>query len=123
MDDDPMIVSALARDLADRGCIPFGTTSPAEAETLLADSKIDAMILDYDLGRQETGLDFFRRMRAAAAKEMPGLILTGGTDASTLAAVMASGVPWLTKPAEPDMIAGALAKLVAGDGTSDVHER
>jgi CheY-like chemotaxis protein/anti-sigma regulatory factor (Ser/Thr protein kinase) len=113
MDDDPMIVSALTRDLADRGCSPRGATSAAEAEAILsAGPGMDAMILDFDLGGAETGLEFLSRMARRFARSTPALILTGGTDTSTLATILASQLSWLTKPAEPDMIAEALARLM-----------
>jgi len=119
LDDDPVIVSALARDLADRGCDVQGATSPAAAEAILnAAPGIDAMILDFDLGGAETGLDFFARMNRSFARPTPALILTGGTSTATLAAILASQLSWLTKPAEPDMIAEALVRLVEND---DMH--
>ena len=114
MDDDPMIVSALTRDLSDRGCSAHGATSAAEAEAMLsADPQIDAVILDFDLGGSETGLDFLARMERQMLRRIPGLILTGGTDTATLATVINSRLLWLTKPADPEVIAGALAGLIA----------
>jgi signal transduction histidine kinase/ActR/RegA family two-component response regulator len=114
MDDDPMIVAALTRDLADRGCEPKGATSTVEAEEILSRGfKADALIVDFDLGGKETGLAFLGRMERKYFRKIPGLILTGGTDATTLAAMTTSGVPWLTKPADPDVLASALAGIVA----------
>jgi signal transduction histidine kinase/ActR/RegA family two-component response regulator len=114
MDDDPMIVAALTRDLADRGCDPKGATSPAEAEGILSGGfGADALIVDFDLGCTETGLAFLGRMERKFLRKIPSLILTGGTDKTTLAAVANSGVRWLTKPADPDVLASALAAMVA----------
>jgi signal transduction histidine kinase/ActR/RegA family two-component response regulator len=114
MDDDPMIVAGLTNDLADRGCDPVGATSPAQAEALFsAEPQIDAVIMDFDLGGDETGLDFLSRMERQMLRKIPGLILTGGTDTATLATVINSRLLWLTKPADPELIAGALAGLVA----------
>jgi ActR/RegA family two-component response regulator len=114
MDDDPMIVAALTRDLADRGCEPKGAASPAEAEAILKSGfHADALVVDFDLGSKETGLAFLGRMERTFLRKFPGLILTGGTDAATLAAVASSGVRWLTKPADPDIIASVLAGVIA----------
>lgn len=114
LDDDPMIVAALTRDLSDRGCAPFGVTTPGEAEAMLAAGfGADALVMDFDLGGAETGLDFLGRMEAKFLRTIPGLILTGGTDPTTLAAVIASGRSWLTKPADPDVVAAAIAGIVA----------
>ena len=82
IDDDPMIVSALTQELADRGCKPQGATSPDEAEAILSASPgMEAIIVDYDLGCSESGPDFFRRMERKLTRRFPGLILTGGTEA------------------------------------------
>ncbi len=113
MDDDAMIVAALTHDLSDRGCQAKGATSIAEAEALLSEGfPADAIVVDFNLGCEETGLDFLRRMERTFSRKIPGLVLTGGTDAATLAAVANSGVKWLTKPADPDVVAGAIASIV-----------
>jgi DNA-binding response OmpR family regulator len=114
MDDDPMIVAALTHDLSDRGCQTRGATSIAEAEDVLGQGfGADAMVVDFDLGCDETGLDFLGRIERTLHKKVPGLILTGGTDAATLAAIATGGVRWLTKPADPDVIAGAIAGIIS----------
>jgi signal transduction histidine kinase/CheY-like chemotaxis protein len=114
IDDDPMIVSALMQDLADRGCKPQGATSAAEAEAILnASPEMEAMIVDYDLGCSETGPELLHRMERKLTKRLPGLILTGGTDSATLTAIIASDLPWLTKPAEPEAIVKTLAEVMA----------
>ena len=118
LDDDPRIVAALTRDLADRGCQTYGATSPAEAETVFsADAAgIEAIVVDFDLSCAETGLAFLGRMERHYARKIPALILTGGTDTATLAAIIGSRLVWLTKPADPDMIAAALGSLVTRQG-------
>ena len=114
MDDDPMIVAALTHDLSDRGCQSRGATSIAQAEDVLNQGfRVDAIVVDFDLGCEETGLDFLGRMERTLRKKVPGLILTGGTDAATLAAVATGGVRWLTKPADPDVVAGAIAGIIS----------
>ncbi len=63
LDDDPLIVSALTRDLEDRGNVVFGYNSSAGAEAALDNGLvIDAAVLDFDLRGPETGLEFIRRM-------------------------------------------------------------
>jgi signal transduction histidine kinase/ActR/RegA family two-component response regulator len=122
LDDDPMIVAALTHDLSDRGCAPRGATTPPEAEAILASGfGADAFVMDFELGGPETGLDFLARMEAKLFRKIPGLILTGGTDAATLATVIASGRSWLTKPADPDIVAAAIAGIVAR-GEIEVHD-
>lgn len=123
LDDDPMIVAALTHDLSDRGCAPRGATTPPEAEAILTSGfGADALVMDFDLGGPETGLDFLGRMEVKFLRTIPGLILTGGTDAITLATVIASGRSWLTKPADPDIVAAAIAGIVARAQTG-AHDR
>jgi signal transduction histidine kinase/ActR/RegA family two-component response regulator len=115
LDDDPMIVAALTHDLSDRGCAPRGAITSLEAEDILTSGfGADALVMDFDLGGPETGLDFLSRMEVRFLRKIPGLILTGGTDAATLATVIASGRSWLTKPADPDILAAAIAGILAG---------
>lgn len=114
LDDDPMIVAALTHDLSDRGCVPRGATTPLEAEAILTSGfGADALVMDFDLGGPETGLDFLGRMEGKFLRKIPGLLLTGGTDAPTLGTVIASGRAWLTKPADPDIVAAAIAGILA----------
>ncbi len=46
-------------------------------------------------------------------RPLPFLVLSGATDGKTLKELAASGVAWLTKPADPDAIAAAIFDLCA----------
>jgi signal transduction histidine kinase/ActR/RegA family two-component response regulator len=128
LDDDPLIVAALTRDLADRGNLVFGYQTAADAETALQEGlAIDVAVLDFDLRGRETGLEFIKRMSGRFGRNIPAIILSGGTDSATLATLAKSGRPWLTKPADPELIAatlGAVSKAVqAVDKVLNVEER
>jgi DNA-binding response OmpR family regulator len=113
LDDDPLIVAALTRDLEDRGNLVFGYQSSTDAETALKNGLVvDAAVLDFDLRGPESGLDFIRRMAARLDGEIPTLLLSGGTDSATLAMLAKSGRPWLTKPADPELIAATLSAIL-----------
>ncbi|MGH6816657.1 MAG: ATP-binding protein [Hyphomicrobiaceae bacterium] len=113
LDDDASIVSALTRDLADRGADAHGFETPALVEDALRRGfTADAAVVDFDLKSDESGPASIQRMERQLGRSIPTLILTGGTDRATLAAVMATGRPWLTKPADPEAIAAALVALV-----------
>lgn len=113
LDDDPLIVSALTQDLEDRGNVAFGYQNAAEAETALDHGLvIDAAVLDYDLRGLESGLEFIKRMAAKSGSEIPCVLLSGGTDSATLAVLAKSGRPWLTKPADPELIAATLGAIL-----------
>lgn len=114
IDDDQAIVEALGRDLADRGCLPSGFTSSETAMAAIkAGLKVDAAIVDYDLGAGETGPACLERIERELGSALPSLVLSGGTDSATMAKLVATGRPWLTKPADPDVIAETLARLVS----------
>ncbi len=122
LDDDPLIVAALVRDLEDRGNLAFGFHSATEAETALDNGlAIDAAVLDFDLRGQETGLEFIKRMAARPSTDFPTVILSGGTDSATLAILAKSGRPWLTKPADPELIAATLSALLNTRKASQEH--
>lgn len=113
LDDDQLIVSALSRDLRDRGNQVFGYQRAADAEAALLNGlAIDVAILDFDLRDQETGLEFINRMSGEIDRFIPAVILSGGTDSATLAALAKSGRPWLTKPADPELIVATLNAVI-----------
>lgn len=118
IDDDQQILSAMGRELSDRGCVPQAFTSGIEAEVAIsAGLRPDVAIVDFNLGGDRTGIDILRRLERVNGP-MPSLILTGGTDADTLSAVVATGRPWLIKPADPETVARELKELVAASRRS-----
>jgi nitrogen-specific signal transduction histidine kinase/CheY-like chemotaxis protein len=126
LDDDALIVSALSRDLRDRGNAVFGYQHAPDAAAALSEGlAIDAAILDFDLRDQETGLEFITRMSAELECFIPAVILSGGTDSATLATLAKSGRPWLTKPADPELIVATLNAVIKAGRvrTSEVEER
>lgn len=119
LDDDQLIVSALSRDLRDRGNQVFGYQRVADAEAALANGlAIDVAILDFDLRDQETGLEFINRMSGEIDRFIPAVILSGGTDSATLATLAKSGRPWLTKPADPELIVATLNAVIKAGRTA-----
>ncbi len=117
LDDEPLIVESLSRDLTDRGNSVLRAGTTAEAETLIRAGAPDALpevvVVDFNLASGETGLAFIERLEKELGIRLPTLVLTGATDAVTLSALMQSGRRWLTKPADPDAIAKVLAGLAA----------
>lgn len=113
LDDEELIVAALSRDLRDRGNVVYGYQRAADAEAAFADGlTIDVAILDFDLRDRETGLEFISRMSHETGRFIPALVLSGGTDSVTLATLAKSGRPWLTKPADPELIVATLHAVI-----------
>lgn len=112
LDDDPMILAAMARELEDRGCAATSFASEGEARTAVLDGlRADVAIVDFNLGEDVTGIDVLARLEQVHGP-LPALILTGGTDSDTLSALVATGRPWLIKPADPEDVARELKILV-----------
>lgn len=112
IDDDPMILAAMRRELTDRGCTISSIASEADVATaVLQGLRADVAIIDFDLGGDITGIDALKRLEHAQGP-IAALILTGGTDAETLAKVLDTGRPWLIKPADPEEVARQLKRLV-----------
>jgi len=119
LDDEELLVAALSRDLRDRGNVVFGYERAADAEAAFSDGlAIDVAILDFDLRDRESGLEFINRMSAGIGRFIPAVILSGGTDSVTLATLAKSGRPWLTKPADPELIVATLYAVIKADKTA-----
>lgn len=58
---------------------------------MLAARTPDVLVLDYQLDGAETGLDFFRRLRAEDVR-VPAILVTGFTDESRVIAALRAGV-------------------------------
>lgn len=87
--------------------IAVSATVPDLTE-LLANGRIDAALIDINLGRS-LSLDFARELRTQA---IPFAFLTG-YDAAILPDDLA-GSPYLSKPAEIGRVVGTLASLASG---------
>jgi ActR/RegA family two-component response regulator len=114
LDDEPLIVESLARDLADRGNIVLRAGSMSEALGHVRNGMPDVAVVDIHLGGGEDGPAVIERMQRELGHRVPTLILTGATDAATLSHLVESRQRWMTKPADPDAIARALAELASG---------
>ncbi|MBL8567572.1 MAG: response regulator [Phreatobacter sp.] len=114
LDDEPMIVDALARTLRDDGATVTAARNAAEASDALAsDRPVDLAVIDLQLEKGIDGLDLITRWREGRAARLPALIVTGATDPKTLARLQASGVAWLTKPVAVPTLRATVARLVA----------
>lgn len=113
LDDEPMIVDALAQTLRDDGATVTATCSSAEATDALAgDRPVDLAVIDLQLERGVDGLDLIADWRRHHGFARPALIVTGATDPQTLARLQASGTPWLTKPVALPVLRAAFARLL-----------
>ena len=103
----------MAQELEDQGCRPLWYPTLSETEAVLqAGVDFDVAIVDFDLGGGRNGPGLVETAERKLGRHIPTLFITGGTDAKTLTELMATGRPWLTKPASPEAVRNALARLI-----------
>jgi len=101
LDDDSIVLEALASELEERGAFVEAFSSIETAEFAVASRPaFDIIIADYDLRGGETGVDFLKRVKYRQSAPFGSLVLTGRTDPKTIAIITESGSPWLAKPAD-----------------------
>lgn len=117
LDDHDEARRAIALAVAALGGVASEAGSAAAARGLAAalpPGALRAAIVDHDLGGGATGPQFLDEWRAAGGPDLPAVVVTGSTDAATLAGLRAAGRPWLIKPVDLDVLGPLLARLVAG---------
>ncbi len=111
LDDEPMVVESLTRELRDHGIATVGAGSSTALRSLAAGVPIDAAIVDYDLG-DERGPDVIRAFCEETDSAFPILIVTGSTEPEVLKRLQKSGHPWVTKPVDPDVLLALIAGML-----------
>lgn len=91
VDDDEGILRLARKSLVRAGARVDTCTGVGEASAVLAARTPDVLVLDYQLDGAETGLDFFRRLRAEDVR-VPAILVTGFTDESRVIAALRAGV-------------------------------
>lgn len=115
LDDHPEARRALALAIATLGGVPLPAASPDAAFSLLAaiaPERPEAAIVDHDLGDGQTGPDFLDAYAARTGHALPAVIVTGSTEASTLARLVSGNYSWLIKPVDPDTLHMTLSRLI-----------
>ena len=109
LDDEVDSREALATLLAAHGCQVHSVGDVTEAEALLASHPIDAVVADFRLPGQTSGLEFLLSLRARRP-QLLGLLVTGETAPARIATIKHSGVPCLYKPVRAEDLLHALAR-------------
>jgi signal transduction histidine kinase len=90
--DDDEGLRTLARRILTRAGHRVSAVAEAEsARAIVLHDRPDLLLLDYQLGGAETGLEFFRRLAREAAP-IPAILLTGFTDESRVIEALRAGV-------------------------------
>lgn len=114
IDDDPLVLDALAVLLQQWGCVVTATASYEEAvaRVTAGGPPPDLIVADFRLKGPANGIAAIRLIGQTLGDPVPGLILTGDTDPKRLREARLSGYPLLTKPVTPLALRTALARLL-----------
>ena len=96
-------------------------SSSAEALEALALNRIDLVLLDYDLGKRETGFQFIERARAAGYTGRIFIVTAGMTDADYVRALGHGICGIFLKHSSPELLTEAIHKVMAGETWIDQH--
>src|ERR1700744_2939745 len=91
VDDDEGILRLARKSLERAGCRGGICAGVEAARERLASGAPDLLVLDYQLSGPETGLDFFRHLRAEGVR-IPAILVTGFTDESRVIEALRAGV-------------------------------
>jgi len=91
VDDDEGILRLARKSLERAGCRVLTCPAVGSARACIGADAPDLLVLDYQLDSAETGLDFFRRLRAEGVR-IPAILVTGFTDESRVIEALRAGV-------------------------------
>ena len=111
VDDEISVRDGMATLLQQWGCRAIVAGSEDEAvDALQGGPSPDAIVVDYRLRAERTGLQAIARLRAIHGSDIPALIVTGDTAPETLREVLASGHSLVHKPLRPAVLRTFLRK-------------
>jgi CheY-like chemotaxis protein len=116
IDDEDDARAGMCGLLESWGCLTLAAAGGDRAIAGLAahDRPPELIVCDYRLAADEDGLDAIAHIRAAVGEEVPAILVTADTGATTL---RASGVPVLHKPVSPVKLRALLAQLLTARET------
>lgn len=89
--------------------------STQEALEALMRHHVDLVLLDYDLGKRETGFQFIRRAREAGYTGRIFIVTAGMTDADYVRALGHGVCGIFLKHSSPELLTEAIHKVMAGE--------
>jgi two-component system, NtrC family, response regulator AtoC len=111
VDDEPDLCQLMMADLTDRGFAARWSTSPDEAFASLAEEEVDVVVTDFRM----CGMSGFQLCERIVANrpDIPVIVLTGyGSFDAAVAAIRAGAYDFITKPADPEVVAHCIERAV-----------
>ncbi len=115
VDDDALVRDAMGSLLRQWGCEVAVAANAEEAVATLdqADRLPDALLCDYRLPGEETGIQVIRRVCEVAGTGIPAALISGDTAPESVREAKASGYPVLPKPLAPAKLRALVEHLVS----------
>ncbi len=114
VDDDEMVLRAIAQELRDWGLNVLAASSPAEVITALDDRttpRPDLAVVDRNLSSTMTGPELLDHLAVRFQIAIPAIVLNGETSAEVLEELRETGYPYLIKTVDPKALRSALTAL------------
>lgn len=118
IDDEPDVRHALSELMQAVGWVPLQAADLSEAhQQLTCRHDINAMVVDYRLGKGQTGPWLLQQLKAAGLSR-PTVVLTGDTAPERLQELASLQVPVLHKPVDgPALVSALMLAVRTGTGT------
>jgi PAS domain S-box-containing protein len=116
VEDEASVRSSLSRLLKAKGieAIVVATASDALARINRQEIRPDLLICDYNLRGSVNGLETVNALRAALARDIPAIVMTGDIRSKVVDQVAAHGISVLIKPFLADELLQQIARLYKG---------
>ncbi|MDX8387784.1 MAG: hybrid sensor histidine kinase/response regulator [Ghiorsea sp.] len=117
VDDDKIVLDSLKTLLEVWGCETWVFLTQDDCVAHLQHTGLcpDAIISDFRLRDQKSGVAVVDAVRTACGKVIPALIITGDTAPEHIKETQNSGLPLLHKPVNPDQLLSFLNQVAASD--------
>lgn len=113
VEDDAAVRSATRMLLGCEGYQVTAVSTAAQAlEQAEADSSIDLVVTDYHLGAGETGTQVISALRAALARPLKAVLITGDTTTAVMEFPGDSLLRFVSKPVQPDELLATIRALM-----------
>jgi DNA-binding NtrC family response regulator len=114
VDDEPNVLVTYRLILQQQGYDVSAALSAEEARKLLAERRVDLMLCDLSLERQESGFDVIE-FAHRIDPEMPAVLLTGYATQDANDRAEERGIPVLFKPIDIKQLLQTIAELLRGE--------
>jgi CheY-like chemotaxis protein len=116
MDDDPLVLEAMAQMLRDAGAEVRAAANENGLRGLFTDGwKPHAIVTDFRIDGVLCGADAARAASASLSPSPGILVVTGDTAPETMETLRGLGVAWMVKPVAPDALTRAVRELIASE--------